>query len=86
MPNMTLAIPEDLKKEMDMIPEINWSEVARKAIKEKAEEYKLFKNIQLQSKKIPYEYITKKIAQAEILEDTDPQDIIDKLRERRLSK
>lgn len=35
MPNMTLAIPEDLKEKMDHFHEINWSEVARQAIREK---------------------------------------------------
>ena len=35
MPNMTLAIPEELKKKMDQFKEINWSEVARQAIQEK---------------------------------------------------
>lgn len=35
MPNMTLAIPEDLKEKMDHFKEINWSEVARQAIREK---------------------------------------------------
>ena len=32
---MTLAIPKELKKEMELYPEINWSEVARAAIKRK---------------------------------------------------
>ncbi len=32
MPNMTLAIPDDLKAKMARFPEINWSEVARQAI------------------------------------------------------
>ena len=36
MPNMTLAIPADLKERMDHFREINWSEVARQAIREKA--------------------------------------------------
>ena len=36
MPNMTLAIPTDLKEKMDHFKEINWSEVARQAIREKA--------------------------------------------------
>ena len=36
MPNMTLAIPADLKERMDHFREINWSEVARQAIWEKA--------------------------------------------------
>ena len=35
MPNMTLAIPKELKKKMDQFKEINWSEVARQAIQEK---------------------------------------------------
>lgn len=35
MPNMTLAIPADLKKKMDHFKEINWSEVARQAILQK---------------------------------------------------
>ena len=36
MPNLTLAIPADLKEKMDLFKEINWSEVARQAIREKA--------------------------------------------------
>ncbi len=32
---MTLAIPEDLKEKMELHREINWSEVARQAIREK---------------------------------------------------
>ena len=32
MPNMTLSIPEDLFEEMNKIPEVKWSEVARDAI------------------------------------------------------
>ncbi len=32
MPNMTLAIPDDLKARMARFPEMNWSEVARQAI------------------------------------------------------
>ena len=35
MPNMTLAIPAELKEKMDRFKEINWSEVARQAIREK---------------------------------------------------
>lgn len=35
MPNMTLAIPVDLKEKMDKFKEMNWSEVARQAIREK---------------------------------------------------
>jgi len=32
---MTLAIPADLREKMDHFKEINWSEVARQAIREK---------------------------------------------------
>lgn len=32
MPNMTIRIPEDLKKEVDRHKEINWSEVARQSM------------------------------------------------------
>ena len=35
MVSMTLAIPDDLKKEMEKLPEINWSEIARIAIKKR---------------------------------------------------
>ena len=35
MPNMTLAIPAELKEKMDHFKEINWSEVARQAINQK---------------------------------------------------
>lgn len=35
MPNMTLAIPSELRNQMAVFPEINWSEVARQAIMEK---------------------------------------------------
>lgn len=35
MTNLTLAIPDDLKTKMGRFPEINWSEVARQAIREK---------------------------------------------------
>jgi hypothetical protein len=35
MVSMTLAIPTELKKEMELYPEINWSVVARAAIQRK---------------------------------------------------
>jgi hypothetical protein len=35
MGNMTLALDEKLKREMKKFPEINWSEVARIAIRRK---------------------------------------------------
>ncbi len=50
MPTLTLAVPKDLKQEMELLPELNWSEVAREAISEKVAEYKLFKSIIAKSK------------------------------------
>ncbi|MEK6951666.1 MAG: hypothetical protein AABX29_01495 [Nanoarchaeota archaeon] len=50
MPTLTLAIPEELKNEMDSIPELNWSEVARQAFLQKVKEYKLFKELISKSK------------------------------------
>lgn len=35
--SITLSVTQDLKKEMDAHPELNWSEVARQAIKNKLE-------------------------------------------------
>ena len=35
MVSITLAVPQDLKEEMDKHPEMNWSEVARQAIKQR---------------------------------------------------
>lgn len=36
MVNMTLSIPEDLMKKMKRFSEIRWSEVARKAMEQRA--------------------------------------------------
>ena len=41
--NMTLSIPKELKDQMDQFPEINWSEVARIAIREKITDLNLLK-------------------------------------------
>ena len=35
MVSITLAVPEELKKEMDKFQEMNWSAVAREAIKDR---------------------------------------------------
>ncbi|MEK6982709.1 MAG: hypothetical protein AABX38_07275 [Candidatus Micrarchaeota archaeon] len=35
MVSITLAVPSELKKDMDEFPDINWSAVARSAIKQK---------------------------------------------------
>jgi len=36
MASLTLSIPEELREKMREFPEINWSEIARQAIVEKA--------------------------------------------------
>ena len=35
MVSITLSVPEEIKKEMDMFPEMNWSTVAREAIEQR---------------------------------------------------
>lgn len=35
MVSITLSVPHELKKEMELFPEINWSAVAREAIQHK---------------------------------------------------
>ncbi len=34
MANVTVAVPEELKKKMEHVPDVNWSEVARQAFEE----------------------------------------------------
>ncbi|MFH1409476.1 MAG: hypothetical protein ABIH34_06195 [Nanoarchaeota archaeon] len=50
MPTITLSVPDDLKREMESSREINWSEVARVAIREKIEHLKILKKIVEKSK------------------------------------
>ena len=50
MPTITLSVPENLKKEMEESREINWSEVARTAIKAKVAQLKILKSISAKSK------------------------------------
>jgi hypothetical protein len=50
MVNITLSVPEELKKSMDEHREINWSEVARQAIKEKTQQLALLKTIASKSR------------------------------------
>jgi hypothetical protein len=45
MVSITLSVPEELKKDMDSFPDINWSAVAREAIKKRVvmmEKFKAF--------------------------------------------
>jgi len=50
MPTITLSVPKDLKKQMDESREINWSEVARAAIKSKIAQLNVLKAITAKSK------------------------------------
>ncbi len=50
MPTITLSVPDDLKKDMDVSRDINWSEVAREAIRTKVSQLKILKAITSKSK------------------------------------
>ena len=52
MPNVTLSITDDLKKKMDSLPEINWSEVTREFLSDKVKRLAFLKKLegQLESK------------------------------------
>lgn len=50
MPTITLSVPSDLKQEMDKTKFINWSEVAREAIREKIEQLAVLNAITAKSK------------------------------------
>ena len=50
MTNMTLAVPEDLKKIMDKHNEIKWSEIARQAMWEHAKKLELMEKLVSKSK------------------------------------
>lgn len=45
MPNLTLTIPVELKKEMEKVPEMNWSEVVREFLSKKVERVLLLKKM-----------------------------------------
>jgi len=63
MGNMTLAIPDDMQKEMKNFSEVKWSEVARKAIKKRLETLQIAEKIASKSKltKKDVEELSKKI-------------------------
>ena len=50
MPTITLSVPEDLKHEMDKSQFINWSEVAREAIRERVAQLRILNEIANKSK------------------------------------
>ncbi len=50
MVNVTLSVTENLKKKMELFPEMNWSEVARQAIQQRVQELLLVRTITAKSK------------------------------------
>lgn len=50
VPTITLSVPKELKEEMDKSKFMNWSEVAREAIREKAAQLKILNSIASKSK------------------------------------
>ena len=53
MANLTLSIPNELKKMMEKFPEINWSEVARDSIKKKIAQLNFLKGFRMDSEISP---------------------------------
>jgi len=45
MPNITLAISDELKKKLDLMPEVNWSESMRVFLTKRAKRLLLLKKI-----------------------------------------
>ncbi|MFC6766640.1 hypothetical protein [Natrinema soli] len=45
MPTVTVNVDDELKERMESHPEINWSEVARNAFKEKVEDFELLEQL-----------------------------------------
>lgn len=66
MPNITLAIPEELHRKMKKLSEVRWSEVARRAIEERINDLEVMNKIASKSKltKKDVEEISKKIKRA----------------------
>ncbi len=42
MKRFTISVPDDLKQELDSMPDINWAEVARKGIEDKLKRLEKF--------------------------------------------
>lgn len=49
MVNMTIAVPDDLKRKMDSFAEINWSAIARQAFDSKVQELEFIKKFKEKS-------------------------------------
>lgn len=50
MTTLTLAIPDEMKDRMDSFPEMNWSEVARQAFRQKIEDMEFLRKFKEKSK------------------------------------
>ena len=50
MVNVTISVPSDLKELLDRHPEMNWSEVARQAWKQKAKQLEFLSKLTVGSK------------------------------------
>ncbi len=63
MPNITLAISEELHKKMKMLNEVRWSEIARRAIEQRINDLEVMNKIASKSKltKKDVDEISKKI-------------------------
>jgi len=45
MPKFTVSIPNELKKELDKYPEVNWTEVLRRGLKEYIRKFNKFEEM-----------------------------------------
>jgi hypothetical protein len=45
MPNITISVPEELKKQLDNFPEMNWSEILRSCISEKVKRLEILRKL-----------------------------------------
>lgn len=50
MATMSVSVPEDLKEKMEILEEVNWSAVARKAFEEKVKQIDFLKALASESK------------------------------------
>lgn len=50
MTTISVSVPDDLKKHMEAIDDVNWSAVARKAFEEKVTQIEMMKHIISKSK------------------------------------
>ena len=46
MANITVSVSEELKEELDKLPEVNWSEAVRQFLSEKVKRQRLFKALE----------------------------------------